>query len=157
MTLKTIFVAFFHFIMVLCDRLSANHAKFASYIASSNFRYLESNLMTWSQTISYGLSWPPILQWISIVMFAIRLNKYSVLFCSVSQLNIKSIRFNAVFQVKSNFRFGPILIDLHWSYLNMRSWRYNRTCLAIRINKWSLLKQLGGLPWVAPSRSHFYN
>ena len=32
---------------------------------------------------------------------------------TVSQLNIKSIRFNAVFQVKSNFRFGPILIDLH--------------------------------------------
>ena len=40
-TLKTIFVVFFHFIMVLLDGLSANHPKFASYIASSKFRYLE--------------------------------------------------------------------------------------------------------------------
>ena len=44
--LKTISVVFFHLIMVLCDGLSANHAKFASYIASLKFRYLESNLMT---------------------------------------------------------------------------------------------------------------
>ena len=35
--LKTISAVFFHLIMVLCDGLSANHAKFASYIASLNF------------------------------------------------------------------------------------------------------------------------
>ena len=56
-TLKTIFVVFFHFIMVLLDGLSANHPKFASYIASSKFRYLESNLTTWSQTMSYDHSY----------------------------------------------------------------------------------------------------
>ena len=44
--LKTIFAVFFHLIMVLCNGLSANHAKFASYIASLKFRDLESNLMT---------------------------------------------------------------------------------------------------------------
>ena len=38
--IKTIFAVFFHLIMVLCDGLSANHAKFASYIASLKFRYL---------------------------------------------------------------------------------------------------------------------
>ena len=42
----TISVVFFHLIMVLCDGLSANHAKFASYIASLKLRYLESKLMT---------------------------------------------------------------------------------------------------------------
>ena len=35
--LKTIFAAFFHLIMALCDGLSANHTKFASYIASLKF------------------------------------------------------------------------------------------------------------------------
>ena len=44
--LKTISAVFFHLIMVLCDGLSANHAKYASYIASLKFRYLESYLMT---------------------------------------------------------------------------------------------------------------
>ena len=51
--LKTIFAVFFHLIMALCDGLSASHTKFASHIATLKFRYLESNLMTGSQTMSY--------------------------------------------------------------------------------------------------------